>query len=117
MKLSQAIHYGSYPGAVTCVRTPVKAFAHVCRQGGYGVHEWWTVSMSPVRRNPIEPAVWSYDVKASETMSFGTIDGCYTWLRDHHVSPFVGWYPTQGYQKWWQLGEIAKERNRRDRYR
>lgn len=125
MNLSQAIHYGSYPGAVSCQYRWYPApgncnynavyrriLAHVCRQGGYKVKEWWTVSYDWIERERVpehfqdEYGEWwlvpRHDLDS--VSSFDTIDGCYKWLGEHRINVFEGWYPTKNERHWDMLG-------------
>lgn len=128
MNLSQAIRYGSYPGAVSCQyryhwyslanydRTDLnnrRILAHVCRQGGYGVREWWTVSFDRIVWEQV-PERWQFTCGGKwwfvarhdlgNVASFGSIDGCYKWLRDQMIDPYNGWYPTKNEKRWDELG-------------
>ena len=122
MNLSQAIHYGSYPGAVSCQYrywpgldghfTTRRILAHVCRQGGYGVREWWTASFDDIVRERV-PEVWQANYgkmwfvprhDLDSVNSFGTIDGCYKWLKEHKINVCEGWYPTKNEKRWNLLG-------------
>jgi hypothetical protein len=103
MKLTKAIFYRSYPGAVLCTLSPKPAIAHICRQGGRGeVKEWYIVSVDHVHVNKdgyayISPQKW-------DTMSFHTISACLKWFREHKIDVSQGWYPTRGKERWYELG-------------
>lgn len=125
MNLSQAIHFGPYPGAVSCQYRWYPApgncnyrvvyrriLAHVCRQGGYKAHEWWTVSYDWIERERV-PA--HFQSEYGETWlvprhdlnmiaSFKDINGCYRWLGEHRIDAFNGWYPTKNEKGWDRLG-------------
>ncbi|SRR5258708_34565808 len=114
MNLSKATRYGRDRSAVCCVIDPCPAIAHVVRQGGmegFGwthllgyVGEWWIVSLSPVKYDDGMPI--GYDLYSPYwlTRSFSTIDGCYTWLKDHGINPYEGWHPARHDQRFWELG-------------
>jgi len=102
MKLVKALRHGSYLGAVSCILYPRPAIAHVIRQGGYGVHEWWIADIGSIYcANGI---AYLMPPREGSTMSFSTVDGCLKWLKKHKVDIGQGWYPTRNTQRWYELG-------------
>ncbi len=121
MNLSHAMRYGPYPGAIACLQSNGKRIlAHVCRQGGCytgdkasTVPYWWTVSVSCITWEPVSEqlqayygATWAYFERHTldDTISYKSINGCYTWLKERGVSPHEGWYPTHNERHWSNLG-------------